>query len=230
VSREFAGEEQERLGQQEAKEKEEEEEQEQEQPPEASFDKSDFLQWVRLSEEILGSSLVAHLPDEKVLELVSNRGGWIGLPLPGEFDKEEIENRPDPHIDLKLRSNTIRIGMRCNTVKSIEKLANILEAAHSREKEELIAHMKRLDDDFATEVYSKIKERNFGERELSETRMLRDVWGGYFGCSRRVLEVAAQSDWTSGHGQVSTHLPPFQIAASPWISSKYACQQLLVCS
>jgi hypothetical protein len=55
------------------------------------FDKSDFLQWPRLSEEILGNSLIPHLPDEKMrLELISNKG-WIGLPLPGEVDKEQMK-------------------------------------------------------------------------------------------------------------------------------------------
>ncbi len=84
----------------------------------------------------------------------------------GETSKEEIENRPDPHIDLRLHGSTVNIGLRCNTVSSVEKLQNILENYHSKEKGALLESMRHLDDDFQTAVYAKIKEHNWSERAI----------------------------------------------------------------
>jgi len=131
--------------------------------------KSDFVPWVRLSETVLGDDLMQILSDEQIEDLVSNKD-WIGLLLPEEDGKDEMKSRADPHIDLKLTDSTIRIGMRCNTVKSVEKLANILEGYHSKDREELINVIRKLDDDFTTEVYAKIKDHNFSESGRYETK------------------------------------------------------------
>ena len=126
--------------------------------------KSDYIPFFRLSEVVL-QDLLPKIPDEEIVSLVSN-SNWVALPLPGETSKEEIENRPDPHIDLRLNGATMRIGLRCNTVSSVEKLQNILTEYHSREKDALLEAMKRIDDDFETVVYAKIKEHNWSERAI----------------------------------------------------------------
>jgi len=89
--------------------------QEQEVPP-----KQDYISFFRLSEEVLGE-LLPKLSDDEIVNLVSN-ANWVAFPLPGELRKDEIENRPDPHIDLRLSADTLRIGLRCNTVLSVDKL------------------------------------------------------------------------------------------------------------
>ncbi|HXQ92714.1 MAG TPA: hypothetical protein VN739_06880 [Nitrososphaerales archaeon] len=135
---------------------------------EVRIGKSDYIAFFRLSEAVL-QDLLPILPDEEIVSLVSN-SNWVALPMSGETSKEEIENRPDAHIDLRLDGATVRIGLRCNTVSSVEKLQNILEDYHSREKGTLLEAMKGLDGDFQTIVYAKVKEHNWSERANYDSR------------------------------------------------------------
>lgn len=123
----------------------------------------DYSFWYRLAEEVFGS-LIPHLSREEIAELTPKRTNWFAIPLASETDIKDVANRPDPHIDFKLQDdNTVRIGMRCNTVASVEKMENILDSLQSREKHELVEEMKKLDGDFHTQVLAKIKERNFAQ-------------------------------------------------------------------
>ena len=124
--------------------------------------KTDYVRYFELSESVL-QELLPKLTEEQIVSLVSNVN-WVAFPLPGEESRDEIENRPDPHIDLRLLESTVRIGLRCNTVNSVDKLQNILQEYHLPEKDALIASMLKLDDDFQTMVYAKIKEHNWSER------------------------------------------------------------------
>jgi len=121
-----------------------------------------YLPWYRLAEEALGN-LIPQLSVDEINKLTPERSDWFPIPLASEVDIEDVKNRPDPHIDFKLSDDngTIRIGMRCNTVVSVEKMKNILDSHQSKEKLELVSEMKKLDDDFRTQVLTKIKETNF---------------------------------------------------------------------
>jgi len=92
----------------------------------------------------------------------------MAFPMPGEKSKEDIENRPFPHIDIHVESTTVRMGLRCNTVKSVDRLQNVLESYHSSEKAAILHAIEKLDDDFQTVVYAKIKEHNRSERGKHE--------------------------------------------------------------
>lgn len=120
--------------------------------------KEDYIHFFRLAETVL-LDLLSKLSSEEIVSLVSNEN-WVAFPLPEEETKDEIENRSDPHIDLKLLQNTIRIGVRCNTVSSVDKLKNILQDYHTSDKAALVASMQALDGDFQTAVYAKIKEHS----------------------------------------------------------------------
>ncbi len=133
--------------------------------------KTVYFPLFRLAETVL-QDLLPKLSDEEIFALVSNEN-WVAFPLPGEDTKDQIENRPDPHIDLKLTATTVRIGLRCNTVPSVEKLANILQDYHLPEKDALVESMQKLDDDFQTVVYAKIKEHNRQEKGDYETSFQR---------------------------------------------------------
>jgi hypothetical protein len=124
--------------------------------------RQEYVPYFRLSESVLGE-LLPRLSDEEITQLVSSLN-WVALPLPGEQTKEEIENRSGPHIDFRLTESSMRIGLRCNTVPSVDKLRNILQECHTSEKSSLVSGMGQLDDDFQTTVYAKIKEHNWSER------------------------------------------------------------------
>lgn len=113
--------------------------------------------------------LLPKLSDEQIVSFVSNQN-WVAFPIPGEETKDDVENRPDAHIDLRLLRNTLRIGLRCNTVPSVDKLKNVLHDFHAQEKIALTESMQKLDSDFQTAVYAKIKEHNRAERAEYKTR------------------------------------------------------------
>ncbi|MFB0523402.1 MAG: hypothetical protein ACETV1_06555 [Candidatus Bathyarchaeia archaeon] len=130
--------------------------------------KQEYLEWYNVSREVL-PSLVPSLKDEDVQQLVSLRD-WLIFPLLTEVERKQAVNRPDPHIDITLRdSGKIRIGIRCNTVKSVEKLRNILDGYHRQEKTQLLEQLRALDDRFVTLVISKQKEYNFAQAPKHET-------------------------------------------------------------
>ena len=136
-----------------------------------NFKRSDYAYWYRLAEEVFGA-LIPHLSDEEITELTPKRANWVPIPLSSENDIKDVANRPDPHVDFKiLDDGTIRIGMRCNTVASVEKLGNILDAVQTAEKQEFVSEMGKLDDDFHTQVLNKIKETNFAHVNSYECKL-----------------------------------------------------------
>jgi hypothetical protein len=116
--------------------------------------RSNYVPWYRLAQDVLGD-LLPNLSDAEIVSRVS-RLNYLIFPLEGETTKDEAANRPDPHIDIKLGERTIRIGLRCNSIASVEKMRNILDSFHSKEKQELLNELEKLDDDFQTAIYSKI--------------------------------------------------------------------------
>jgi hypothetical protein len=58
---------------------------------------------------------------------------------------------------------TLQLGLECNTLKSVEKLRNILDIYHAREKSEFLQSISKIDNGFATLVYAKLKPHNFAE-------------------------------------------------------------------
>ncbi|MDA4129478.1 MAG: hypothetical protein OK457_01785 [Thaumarchaeota archaeon] len=122
------------------------------------------VKWYRLAEEVLGESLLAHLDDASIVNRVSGNEILI-FPLPAEETKEQTSNRPDPVIYVIDREGdeTLQLGLECNTLKSVAKLRNILDAYHAGEKSEFLKCLLAVDDGFQTLVYTKLKPHNFAE-------------------------------------------------------------------
>ncbi len=133
----------------------------------------DYTPWYRLAEEVLGD-VIPRLSDEEILQLTSKRGDWFGIPLTSEVNKEQVANRHDPHIDFKIfdEDDSIRIGIRCNTVPSVEKMTNVLSDLHDGERAALLSEMQKLDDDYQTQVLAKIKESNFAHVDSYRTELI----------------------------------------------------------
>ena len=113
--------------------------------------------------------MIPSLKDNEIKENISSKD-WLIFPLPTEEGKLQAVNRSDPHIDITLRDpGKIRIGIRCNTVKSVERLRNILEIYHLNEKTQLVQQLRALDDRFFTQIISKHKEYNFAQAPKHET-------------------------------------------------------------
>lgn len=111
---------------------------------------------------MFGDNLIPHLSDDQITKFTPQRSNWFPIPLASEVRVDEVANRPDPHIDFKIFDDgTIRIGMRCNTVASVEKIKNILDSLQNEERQELISEMRKLDDSFQTQILAKIKETNY---------------------------------------------------------------------
>jgi hypothetical protein len=127
----------------------------------------EYIRLYKISRDQL-PTLIPALTDEEVRKQVSQRD-WLIFPLPYEVARKQAVNRPDPHIDITLREpGKVRIGIRCNTIKSVEKLKNILNGYHKNEKKQLINHMTSLDDRFLTSIMSKQKEYNFAQAPKHE--------------------------------------------------------------
>lgn len=131
----------------------------------------DYIAWYRLAQEVLGT-LIPALTDEEIRAVSPRRANWFAVPLASESSANEVANRHDPHVDFKLTDDgrRIRIGIRCNTVASVEKLENILNSFHGNEKADLVSEMQKLDGDFQTRVMAKIKETNFAHVDGYETK------------------------------------------------------------
>jgi hypothetical protein len=96
-----------------------------------------FVKWYRWAQDVLGNVLVPDLNDESIANRVS-KNVILVLPLPGEETKEQTSNRPDPVIYVIDREGdgALQLGLECNTLKSVEKMRNILDSYHAREKSE----------------------------------------------------------------------------------------------
>ena len=123
-----------------------------------------FVKWYRGAQDVLGNALVPDLNDEVIVDRVS-KNVILVLPLPGEETKEQTSNRPDPVIYVIDREGdeALQLGLECNTLKSVEKLRNILDLYHAREKKEFLQCISKMDDSFETFVYAKLKPHNFAE-------------------------------------------------------------------
>ncbi|MHB8568494.1 MAG: TFIIB-type zinc ribbon-containing protein [Nitrososphaerales archaeon] len=132
----------------------------------------DYVRWYRLAEEVFGK-IIPHLTEEQIHELTPKRSDWFPIPLASEIDTIDVANRPGPHIDFKsLDDDMIRIGMRFNTVGSVDKMMNILDSLHNEDRTVLISEMKKLDDDYQTQVLAKIKETNYAQVDSYRTEMI----------------------------------------------------------
>jgi hypothetical protein len=121
-----------------------------------------FVRWYRWAQDALGEALVSDLKNESIVDRVS-KNVILVLPLPGEETKEQTSNRPDPVIYILDKENTLQLGLECNTLKCVEKLRNILDLYHAREKSEFLELISKIDDGFETLVYAKLKPHNFAE-------------------------------------------------------------------
>ena len=107
------------------------------------------------------------MPDrsDAVMQMCLFENDVMILPLLQETTKEEIASRADPSICIIDRQGQekMEIVLQCNTLKSVEKLRNILDLRQQKQKGDLLDRLSKLDEDFETLVYSKQKPYNFGQ-------------------------------------------------------------------
>lgn len=116
-----------------------------------------YVKWYHLAKEVLGEGLLKNVPDAEVPQWVSRRN-WLLFPLPKENKKKEAESRPYPNLYMAVRDGSIQIGLVCNTLRSVERMRNILDPFHVRERVEFLRWMRTLDSDFQTHVQAKLKD------------------------------------------------------------------------
>lgn len=126
-----------------------------------------YIKWFKIAQEVLGNNLVKKLDDAEVVNWIS-RENWLMLPLPTETDMKHAKNRQDPNIYITLfetnsGNEKMGIGLTCNTIKSVEKMQNILDSYHDSDRERLLSALKKLDNNFKASVSSKIKEIHFAQ-------------------------------------------------------------------
>ncbi|MHB1909341.1 MAG: hypothetical protein ACYCQJ_10805 [Nitrososphaerales archaeon] len=122
-----------------------------------------FLRWYDLAKIVLGDLMPER--SDAVIQICLFESDVMVLPLPRETTKEEIANRADPSICVidRPHQENIEILLQCNTLKSVEKLRNILDLHQQKQKADLLEGLSKLDSDFKTIVYSKQKQYNFGQ-------------------------------------------------------------------
>ncbi len=120
--------------------------------------KRKYVPWFRLAQRVLGD-LMPDVPEKDVPKWVSEQD-WAMLPLGDEEKAEEVKNRPYPNIWFHIENGKMTIGLVCNTVRSIERMSNILLGFHTPDRQEFLDHLEHLDDSFETRVSTKVKEYN----------------------------------------------------------------------
>jgi hypothetical protein len=120
--------------------------------------KRKYVPWFRLAQRVLGD-LMPHVPEEDVPKWVSEQD-WAMLPLYDEKNAEDVKNRPYPNIWFHIEDGKMTVGVVCNTVRSIERMSNILLDFHTPDRQEFLDHLRRIDDSFETRVSTKVKEYN----------------------------------------------------------------------
>lgn len=113
--------------------------------------KKKYLKWYDLAEEVLSGS-IPHLVQEDVFKFIS-ANDWLILPAGNEKNRTESAMRSDANIYFSLKNEgKIQIGLVCNTMESVRRMRNVLHGIHTVEKENLINHLRNLDDAFETIV------------------------------------------------------------------------------
>ncbi len=118
---------------------------------------ADYVKWYHFAKEVLGADLIKEIPDAEIPDWVSRRN-WLLFPLPTENKKKDAESRPYPNLYMAIRGGSIQIGLVCNTLKSVERMRNILNPFHAKERTQFLEFMQRLDGDFQTHVQAKLKD------------------------------------------------------------------------
>jgi hypothetical protein len=120
--------------------------------------KKKYVPWFSLARRILGD-LMPDVSQQDVSKWVSEQD-WAMLPLDEEETAEDVKNRPYPNIWFHMEDDKMTVGLVCNTVRSIERMSNILLGFHSVDRQEFVENLGHLDDTFQTRVSTKIKEYN----------------------------------------------------------------------
>lgn len=129
--------------------------------------KNRLIELYRITESSL-PTLVPKVTDEQINKFVSNNK-WLVIPTNFEFDKKDSINRPDPNMFINLRhSGKIELGIVCNTLKSVERMKNILHGFSTTEKTQLITELNTLDETFFTTLEKKIKPDNYAQTPIYE--------------------------------------------------------------
>jgi len=117
-------------------------------------EKGKYVKWYRLAERAMGDLIPHPRKNSEIFKWVSMED-WLLIPTHAERDMGEAKNRPNPNIYFSVEDDGIDLGLVCNTQDSIRKMRNILHTYHTREREELLSRLKRLDGGFITTVYAK---------------------------------------------------------------------------
>jgi len=121
--------------------------------------KARYVPWYRIAEEVLAGLVPKAMTDSAVEGLVS-QNDWLIIPTPAESGRKQAIQRGDPNIYFALNGE-IDLGLVCNTLRSINKMRNILTGFHSEEKGGLLKLLGGLDDNFETTVGKKVYEYHF---------------------------------------------------------------------
>jgi hypothetical protein len=129
--------------------------------------KSRLIELYRITESSL-QTLVPKVTDEQIDKFISNNK-WLVIPTSLEFNKKDSINRPDPNMFINLsESGKIELGIVCNTLKSVERMKNILHGFHGKEKTLIIDELSKLDGTFNTTLEKKIKHDNYAQTPIYE--------------------------------------------------------------
>lgn len=123
---------------------------------------SKYIIWYRILEQVFGI-LVPHLSDHEISRYVSEKD-WMIIPLSSESDKEKAKLAPRPNLYIDLsQEGWISFGIVYEKLDSVKNLRNIISPYNERERNELIAKLATLDDNFLTTVNRKIKRHHHSE-------------------------------------------------------------------
>ena len=104
------------------------------------MDKIKYVKWYNLARTIINDDyLIPERHDKEILKLISKSSDeWLAF-APKDITMEELKNSVDPNIYFEIiDDNRGIIGLTFNTVRSVDKIKNILEGYCKAEKEELL--------------------------------------------------------------------------------------------
>ena len=123
----------------------------------------EYVKWYKLVQlTVNDEDIIPNLPDNKIKEFIS-QADWLIIPTSGEVKKDQSKSRDNGNIWIRIENGSISFGISFTNVKSIDKLTNLLHPSNSFIRKQIIEVFSKLDDNYETAVYKKVKRDNFAQ-------------------------------------------------------------------
>ena len=120
-----------------------------------------YVHFYTLLRQAMGD-LIPEIDENQMPKLIS-KAGWLGVPIEGENNLQDVRDRNGPNMFFSIREQDIHIGISFNELPKVRVFFNILHEFHTPEKSKLVSYLTQLGPEFITTLYRKTKENYWGQ-------------------------------------------------------------------